>query len=549
MVKNWKSIPALLLCVAILTSCFTACGPSSGSSEVLSASSAGSGAQSSEEVPNLNTEGFPIVNEKIVLNITCQQTTVQSDFNDMVILKNYEEKSNIDVNWTCIASEFVSEKRNIIMASNELPDAFFKMGFSATDVYKYAKEGSFVNLSPLIEKYAPDVKAVFEEFPEAETGLTMPDGNVYSLSYILAAPAITSGGKPFFNSEALEMIGKEVPATLDEFTEVLRAFKTLDYNGNGIEDEIPYTSFSVAFAENWLKGSFGLGTRGGKHAYVDVDKDGNLRFQQTSDAYKQLLQYENQLYTEGLLDQEIFSTDLSKLIAKGEEGRALCYSAANHAIIGSEYGDKAVGLSQPLVGPNGDQLWNNQSTSLSGVGNFIITGSNSYPEATMRWENYWYSDDGIREYFMGVEGETYYVDENGDYQYTDYVMNNPDGINYEQVLGAYVPWAGGGNPSVANEKYFKGGEMQSITKASSDALYEYAPETIWPALMWNEEDVDDMATISTDIETYLNENRALFITGQKSFDEWDNYVKGFEALRIDRYLEIYQNALTRYGLS
>lgn len=506
----------------------------------------GSGSKSTVKV---NTEGFPIVDEPLKLKIVNMQTPIQQDFNEIVILKNFEEKSGIDVEWINVPQEFVAERRNIMMASaEELPDVFFKMQFTAAEVTKYAKQGLFLPLSDLIEKYAPNVKAAFQEWPDVEKGLTLDDGKIYCLGYILGAPAITTGTKLFFNSEALEMVGKEVPTTLDDFVSVLQAFKDLDYNGNGKADEVPLTCSSYAGLEPVFYGSFGLGTRGGRHGYVDIDPATNeLRFIPTSDRYKEVLQFMNMLYSEGLLDQEIFTMDMPKLIAKGEEGRALCYGFVNHSIIGYEYSEKSVGMEAPFKGPYGDQLWRNASSALSGFGNMVITKKNPSPEATMRWADYWYSDDGIREYFMGIEGETYYIDDEGNYQYTDYVMKNPDGIMFEQVLGAYVPWAGGANPSIASNKYFKGGEMQPITKASADKLYEYRAEVIWPSFTWQESESDDMVSINTDINTYINENRALFVTGKRSFDEWDDFVKGFDNMRLDRYMEIYQNALKRYG--
>ena len=518
-------------------------------SMALAACGGGKNGSDSKTAAKVNPEGFPIVDEPLKLKIVTMQTPVQKDFNEMVILKDYEEKSNIDVEWINVPAEFVSERRNIMMASaQELPDVFFKMQFTAAEVSKYAKQGLFLPLSDLIDKYAPNVKAAFKQWPEVEKGLTMPDGKIYSLGYILGAPAITSGTKLFFNSEALEMADKEIPTTLDDFVEVLKAFKELDYNGNGEADEVALTCSGYAGLEPVFYGSYGLGTRGGSHAYVDVDPGTKeLRFIPTTDQYKQLLQFMNMLYQGGLLDQEIFTMDMPKLIAKGEEGRALCYGFVNHSIIGTKYGDKSIGMIAPFKGPNGDQLWRNAGSALSGVGHFVITKKNPNPEATMRWEDYWFSDDGIREYFMGVEDETYYIDEDGNYQYTDFVMKNPDGIMFEQVLGAYVPWAGGANPSIASDKYFKGGEMQPITKASADKLYEYRADTIWPSFVWDEKDTDDMVSISTDIDTYLKENRALFVTGKKSFDEWDDYVKGYENMRLDRYMEIFRNAVKRYG--
>lgn len=552
-----KKVLAIVLLVALLTPLLGGCtpAPSQAPSSAPSAPPASAPAKddNKETTPpaqtGVNTEGFPIVNETLKLKIVTMQTPVQKDFNEMVILNNFEQKSNVDVDWTCIPQEFVAERRNIMMAnSQDLPDVFFKMQFTAADVAKYAKQGLFIPLNDLIDQYAPNIKAAFEQWPDVKAGLTMPDGNIYSLSYILGAPAITTGTKLFFNSEALEQIGKPVPTTVVELEEVLTAFKDLDYNGNGVKDEVPMTSSEYVGLENILLGSFGLGTRGGRHEFVDVDpKTNELRFIPASDEYKQLLQLLNDWYKKGLIDQEIFTMDMPKLIAKGEEGRALSYGFVNHSIIGTQYGDKSVGMTQPFVGPNGDKLWRNASSALSGVGNFVITHTNPDPIATIRWADYWYSDEGVRDYFMGVEGETYYVDDKGEYHYTDFVMKNPDGILFEQVLGAYVPWAGGANPSIAGDKYFKGGEMQPISKACADKVYEYKADIIWPSFLWDEEDVDDMAAITTDLQTYIKENRALFVTGARSFDEWDSFVKGLDNMRLDRYMDIYKKAAARYG--
>lgn len=506
--------------------------------------------QPSSDAGGFHKEGYPIVDEPIKLRIVNRQTPVQKDFNEIVILKNFEEKSGVQVEWINVPAEFVAERRNIMMtAAQDLPDVFFKMSFTAAEVQKYAKQGLFIPLDDLIEVYAPNVKAAFEQWPDVRIGLTMPDGHIYSLSYILGAPPITNGVNLFFNKEALDQVGMDVPKTTDELETVLRAFKELDYNGNGEADEVPMTTSDGNVLETIFYGSFGLGTRGGSHSYVDIDPATNQpRFFIGTENYKQLLQYMNKLYADGLIDRELFTMDMPKLIAKGEEGRALSYIFVNHSVIGTHYSEKSIGLQEPLTGPNGDKFWRNGSSALSGVGNMIITKANKYPEITMRWADYWYSDEGVRDYFMGIENETYYIDSDGEYQYTDFVMKNPNGIMFEQVLGAYVPWAGGANPSIASSKYFKGGEMQPISRQSAEALFPYRTEIIWPSFVWNEEDIDDMVSISADLDTYIKENRALFITGKRSFDEWDAFVKGLESMRVDRYMEIYQNALTRYGL-
>ncbi|GIN56851.1 hypothetical protein [Lederbergia ruris] len=47
-------------------------------------------------------------------------------------------------------------------------------------------------------------------------------------------------------------------------------------------------------------------------------------------------------------------------------------------------------------------------------------------------------------------------------------------------------------------------------------------------------------------EDPLAEDLAQFVTGDKDFEkDWDAYLKGFEGLQLDRYLEIYQESYDR----
>ena len=74
-----------------------------------------------------------------------------------------------------------------------------------------------------------------------------------------------------------------------------------------------------------------------------------------------------------------------------------------------------------------------------------------------------------------VEGVTYEEDADspGGLKLTDYVLSNPDGISFEEVLAEYVPWAGGANPSVATNEYFKGGETWPVCLAAAEGLINY----------------------------------------------------------------------------
>ena len=493
---------------------------------------------------------FPIVTEPITLTATVVQTPVQIDFNDVQILKDFEEKSGINVEYTCIPSDMRLERLNLMLASADVTDILYKMQVSITDQAKYGADGLFLPMSDYYD-YMPNLRRWYDEFPTAEAAVTLPDGKSYGLPYILAGYAIRMGGRMYFNSDVLEKAGYDhVPTTLDELTEFFRAIKGWDYNGTGNGDAIPLSSSTVDYIQNVFKGSFGLNNRGSSHPNVFVNKDGDLAFQYISPNYREELRYLNMLYTEGLLDQDIFTNDQATMIAKCSTGQVLTYVFVNNSFVSnSPYEEFTVGMKEPFTGPNGDKIWGMYSLPSSSLGMFVMTYTNKYPEATARWADYWYSDQGILEYFMGIEGVTYEADaaSPGGYKLTDFVLKNPDGRDFETVLGAYVPWAGGGNPSVATNEFFKGGETWPCSLEAAAGLINYVPEIVWPAFTYAVEAATELSSIQLDMDTYLKEWRANFITGQRSLDaDWDEFVGGYEALRLPRYMEIYKAAAAAY---
>ena len=68
---------------------------------------------------------------------------------------------------------------------------------------------------------------------------TMPDGHVYTFVSTGLAPFIGLNRLGCINQDWLDAVDMDIPTSLDELTEVLKAFKTQDPNGNGEQDEIP----------------------------------------------------------------------------------------------------------------------------------------------------------------------------------------------------------------------------------------------------------------------------------------------------------------------
>ena len=65
--------------------------------------------------------------------------------------------------------------------------------------------------------------------------------------------------------------------------------------------------------------------------------------------------------------------------------------------------------------------------SLSTMSSCVITTACQYPEIAIQWMDYRYTEEGSTLANWGVEGVSFEYDENGNKQYTDLIVNNPEG--------------------------------------------------------------------------------------------------------------------------
>ena len=69
----------------------------------------------------------------------------------------------------------------------------------------------------------------------------------------------------------------------------------------------------------------------------------------------------------------------------------------------------------PVKGPyDGEVFWASSKTGVeTGAFAFALSSTCKNPEAACRWVDYFYSPEGSLFFRYGIEGETYYFDENG----------------------------------------------------------------------------------------------------------------------------------------
>lgn len=541
LMKKWT---ALSLSSVMVLSLAAGCGNSNGGTNGGTPQK-----QGGNVVQNLNPTGMPIVKEPIELTFMTglAATNGSNKFEERLVWKEYAQMTNIKVNFQFVPFENLTEKRNLALANGDYPDALYSARVPAADLMKYGSQGVFLKLNDLIDKYAPNLKKLMDKYPDLRKALTMPDGNIYSFPSFYSPEFLPMliGTPLWVKKDWLDKLNLKEPQTTEDLYNYLKAVKTTDLNGNGQLDEIPYSGTGINPLIEQIMGAWGVGNRGLGHKYVDVDpKTNELRFYRLTSNFKEVLEYVSKLYKEGLIDKDVFTQNSNQLYAKG--GKGILGATINPNPKTQFNGEGYIGLGA-LKGPHGDQMYTHIKVPMVWPGAFVITDKNKHPEATVRWIDHFYGDEGATFYFMGKEGVSYTKQPDGKLEYVDEIRKNPNGLTMDQALTKYVSWMGGSYPGYVQEKYFKGSEtlpesIEAGKKAEPNKLKE-----LWYSFSFTEEESEFMKSKGTDIHTYIAEMEAKLITGAASFSEWDKYVNTVKNMGVNDYLKVYRQAYDRYN--
>jgi len=496
---------------------------------------------------NFNTTGLPIVNETVTLKMLSPKSALSPEFSEMEIFKQLEEQTNVKIDWENIPDTDFAEKKNLLLASSTLPDAFYAAGFSDYELITYGKDGTIIPLEDLIDQYAPNLKALLERRPDIKSSITAPDGHIYGLP---SFEENNLGSNPFFhviNTKWLDELGLSMPQTLDEYTEALVAFKTQDPNGNGKADEIPLSFMHMQWCMDiaGIFGAFGMPDNL-EHRIV---RDGKVIFTAIQPEYKEALNYfHEKWYKQGLIDPESFTQDAAQYLAKGKTqvetlGSYIWWEVEE--VVGTERSQDYALLS-PLKGPNGDQTIGRSNGGGPGRGSFIITKENKNPEVTMRWIDQQYEPYMAAQIHWGPLDVVFEKDENGK------LVNLPlpEGVSAGEFRQKVSP--GAGAPGVITiEDLGKVVDLEPRAQQRAKDLEEYYEPYMekenYPSIFFEPEELDRINKIEPELIKYVNTQRGKFIVDGGVEEQWDSYVSTLEKMGLNELMEIFQTALDRYN--
>ena len=488
---------------------------------------------------------FPISQEPIKLRFMKPYNMYDTEYGDLAILKDYEKKTNIKIEWDIPPSANFKEKYTLAMNTGNLPDAVI----APLEIDKYGQQGAFIDLKSVIDSDMPNLKKAFAKYPYSQKVITTDEGKVYSLPYIYQF--VSGNNVMLLRKDLLDKHNIAMPVTTDDWYNAMKTLKEkegiIPFSGYGESGRGMNAAISMISA-------WGVFPEGLYVADNLAPNDNKVHFGQIEPRFKEGIEWLRQLYSEGLIDPEIITNDYAAFQAKALQGKVAMWRGwvnGDMAVLNTTAEKEGKTAEQfnvreaPVIkGPYGDQyhLWPGSSVLTNGM---VITTTNKYPKETARWADYWYGEIG-QTYVYGVENVTYTI-ENGEAKWTDWVLKNPAGKTMNEARGA-VTFGRSIWPTI-----FQPWSLTSATVADyieEDRKKYRDPSTfVEPMVPGLSFSADDNSTISqklTDIQTYVDEALVNFIIGKKPMSEWDSYVKGVKDMGMDEILNIYQKSYERW---
>lgn len=516
---------------------------SSGSSTAPSSSSAPAGTQNEYGVPQISKE-------PITLKIYASKGATTPDYNDMEHMKKYSEFTNIFVEWEQPPQDLSTERFNIVIASNNLPDMFWNIKEDQYTQLKTAKA-----IIPLQEYFAdcPNLQSVRAEYPEMDKYFIDPDGSAYSLPFY---DGLSVNDPMILRKDWLDKLGLKAPVTKEEWHTYWVGVRDNDMNGNGDNsDEIPLsgTGFSGILS---LVSAFEMDNG----FFVDPSDNNRVKYSFYDPRYRAYLDWIHQLWEEKIIDPNILAIDSKTLGNNTALNLVGSYRGKLNGQLNTYMNTMPAKIegfdllaTEPIMSDNGVQFHPGsvplvRTDTIGGV----VTVTSKYPKECVQYCDWFYDfSDPYGGAFMnifGYEGVTFqYNSDRTDYEYTKWVLKNPDGLSPQQALQTLTTRCQHPAivPPIGSFKMWHPSTVASY--ANNESFYNDSLKYKIPSLTFSDADAKKIRSVMTDISTYVEEMSAKFMTGEASLDMYDSYVQTIKDMGIEEVLDIYNATYTQWN--
>ena len=466
------------------------------------------------------------------------------DYSSVPFYAGLSERTGIQIDWQTYAiGADHNAAYNLLLQEEELPNIIF--GIHCNDADELYNDGLIYDLTDYLPEYAPDFWE-YINLPENaanKRAIANKDGRFLFIPFIRESGFNITFAGPVVRQDWLDELGLKSPVTLEDWEEVLIAFK----ENYGAVLSFAQKRFNLA------------GIAGGTGAFAALTlnyyvEDGQVKCANAQEEWKDFLEVMHRWYEEGLIDADFATADDTAVRSRalnGETGVVVtAMSQLTNFIADAEKegtGAQWKGLSYPRTEEGAPTTYiQTSSQTWSPYDGAMVTTSCSEEEliAAVEFLNYGFSEEGMVYWNFGEEGVSYEVTEDGSYQFTELITGDERGIS--KALRDYTGMYSSGI----------GIQMADMVRAKNDKISAEAVE-IWientvaeqyvcPPYSRTENEQTLYNDINTSLKTYVSEMALKFVTGDETLDNFDEFLKQLDVYGLQELLEGEQAAYDRY---
>ncbi|UWE07791.1 ABC transporter substrate-binding protein [Actinacidiphila bryophytorum] len=462
------------------------------------------------------------------------------------------KRTNVTLKPTVVPLSDYENKRSVLIGSGSAP-ALIPKTYTGQEV-PFVASGAILAVSDyvdLLPNYRDKV-ARWNLQGDVETVL-QDDGKYYVLPGLHQDVWIDYTFA--IRTDILEELGLQVPETLDDLHNVLKAMKAAHPDSYPMSDRWNQPTAGGALLQT-IGQAYGCGYGGGwgyQNATFDTAA-GKFVLTGAMDQYKGMIEYVHTLVAEKLLDPESFTQTDDQAEAKFTSGKSFVISTNAQELVNiyrpglakSVPNAKVAKIPVP-IGPAGPvkvglRLENGLmiSTKARDSKDFV---------AMMQFVDWlFYSDDGQIFAKWGVEGVTYTRDAAGNFHLTndvDYVGLNPTATKKLNVDFGF-----------SNGNFAYGGSTQLLESTFSQEEKDFqkvmnARKTlpVPPPHPLNADEQEQFALYEAPLKDYVQQQTLKFILGDRPLSQWDAFKSELKGKNGDQYLNLVNGAYDRYKKS
>ena len=471
------------------------------------------------------------------------------DFSEQVaMVKMINEATNVYIDFNAVAGGFVEQESfNLMIAGGDYTDIIGVMNYYGSSSgasagsaghEKAIEAGIIIDLYDDLKEYAPNYWNILTSDDNAYMTMRTQSGYMGCIAQLLKKAGTENQGM-IVRKDWLEASGVGSLDTMDQYEQYLTyckdnygAYAYLQYEGLD-------TDWGSAF--NITPGAFNV-------------VDGKVVHSFTTDAFKDYLTKMNDWYKKGLFNDDFYNdtdittvrtdmaNDLCSFVDGSAEGMSNIFDMnpenASMELKATAY-PKADGVDEIHVGFESKLIKNSDT--------WAISTACDDPIPLLKLVNWLYSEEGQQMYNWGEEGVAFEYDENGQPQWTDLVVNNPDGLNF--MFASYLYATGVGSvyfPGVYDmEKGFYSYNDDQLEAVDTLASLTDGANNMPAYVSLDNAEQDRYNSVATDLDTYANGMILKFILGDEPMSNYQAFLDTCMDMGLQQMADIYQGAYDR----